>query len=79
MGQTDAGAQGAVEHERMIGAVRQIDRQRVALETTGENLYGAIKSGIQKSKRAVRRSLRKSRHINRVSIRDFMEQKQAAA
>ena len=72
------GPKGGIDKQSLI-RIRLRNRQRVALETTGENLYGAIKSGIQKSKRAVRRNLRKSRHINRASIRDFMEQKHAAA
>jgi ribosomal subunit interface protein len=72
------GPKGGIDKQALI-RVRLRNRQRIALETTSENLYGAIKTGIRKSKRAVRRSLRKSQHIDRISIRSFMEEDHAAA
>jgi ribosome-associated translation inhibitor RaiA len=44
-------------------------RQQLALTTSRENLYGAIKVSVQRAKRAIRRSLHKARRVERQSLR----------
>ena len=41
----------------------------LALQTTRDELYGAIKIASKKAKRAVRRSLRKARRFEKISLR----------
>lgn len=72
------GPKGGIDKQVLIRA-RLRNRQRIALETTHENLYAAVKRSISRSKRAVRRSLRKSRRIDRLSLRDAIRNDQVTA
>ena len=65
------GPKGGVDKQVVVKA-RLRNRQRIALETTHENLYAALKLGLRKSRRAVRRSLRKSGRIDRLSVRKLL-------
>ena len=44
-------------------------RQQIALQTTREDLYAAIRSSAKRAKRAVRRSLRKAKRFDKLSLR----------
>lgn len=72
------GPKGGIDKQVLIRA-RLRNRQRIALDTTHENLYAAVKGGIRKCKRAVRRSLRKSQRIDRLTLRDVIRDDQVTA
>jgi len=72
------GPKGGVDKQVLIRA-RLRNRQRIALETTHENLYAAIKRSVNKCKRAIRRSLRKSRRIDRLGLRNAMRDNHVTA
>ena len=61
------GPKGGVDKQVIVRAHLR-NRQQLAVETVDENLYAAIKSGAKRMKRAVRRSLEKSRRIERLSV-----------
>lgn len=52
--------------------VHMRNRQQLALVTTHEDLYAAIVRGIKRTKRAVRRHMRKSRHFENQRVRDML-------
>ena len=62
------GPKGGVD-KRVIIRVRQRNRPMFAVDTTCENLYAAIELGVKRTKRVLRRQLRKSRNVSRLSIR----------
>lgn len=66
------GPKGGVDKLALL-RVQLRNRQAVALESTHESLYGAIKRGSKRIKRAVRRQLRKSRRIDKRRMRDHLE------
>lgn len=72
------GPKGGIDKQVLIRA-RLRNRQRIALETTHENLYAAVKRSISKCKRAVRRSLRKSQRIDRLSLRNVIRDEHVIA
>ena len=72
------GPKGGIDKQVLIRA-RLRNRQRIALETTHDNLYAALKGGIRKCKRAIRRSLRKSRRIDRLSLRHVIREDHVTA
>ena len=61
------GPKGGVDKQVIVRAHLR-NRQQLAIETVDENLYAAIKSGAKRMKRAVRRSLEKSRRIEKHGI-----------
>ncbi len=65
------GPKGGIDKQVLI-RVRLRNRQSIALEAKHENLYGAIKIGAGRTKRAVRRHLRKSRRIQKQHMRDYL-------
>ena len=65
------GPKGGVDKLALI-RVRLTNRQVIALETEHENLYAAIKKGSKRTKRAVRRQLRKSGRIQKQRMRDYL-------
>ena len=65
------GPRGGIDKQALI-RVRLHNRQVIALETTHENLYAAIKKGSTRIRRVVRRQLRKSRRIQKRRMRDFL-------
>ena len=62
------GPRGGVD-KQVVMKFQLRNRQKVALTTSRENLYGAIKVSVQRAKRAIRRSLRKARRVERQSLR----------
>ena len=64
------GPKGGVDKQVLI-RVRLPNRHLIAVETAHENLYAAIRKGVKRTKRAVRRHLRKSRRIDRHRLRDL--------
>jgi ribosome-associated translation inhibitor RaiA len=66
------GPKGGIDKQVLI-CVRLRNRQQVALDTAHENLYAAIKMGIKRAKRAVGRSVRKSRRVHRQSLRELLD------
>ena len=72
------GPKGGIDKEVLIN-VRLRNRQQIALQSTHENLYAAIKNGVKRIKRAVRRNLRRSRRPGRFSLRDIQNSSRFAA
>jgi len=66
------GPRGGVDKQALI-RVHLRNRQVIALETTHENLYAAIKKGSKRVRRTVRRHLRKSRRIERRRMHDRLD------
>ena len=64
------GPKGGVDKLVLI-RVQLPNRQVLAVETAHENLYAAIEKGAKRTKRAVRRHLRKARHIEKQRLRDL--------
>ena len=64
------GPRGGVD-KQVLMRVQLPNRQQVVVETTHENLYAAIEKGAKRTKRAVRRHLRKARHIEKQRLRDL--------
>lgn len=58
------------EDKRVIIRVRQRNRPQFVVDTTCENLYAAVELGVKRAKRVIRRHLRKSRKVSRLSLRD---------
>ena len=65
------GPRGGVDKQVLV-RVRMRNRQQVALVTTHEDLYAAIIKGIKRTKRAVRRQMRKSRRFEKRRLRDLL-------
>ena len=61
------GPKGGVDKQAVI-RIHLRGRREVAIETVHENLAAAIRVGAKRAKRAVRRSLRKARRIERYRI-----------
>lgn len=64
------GPKGGVDKQVLI-RVRLPGRQVMAVESAHENLYAAIEKGAKRTKRAVRRHLRKARHVERQRLSDL--------
>lgn len=56
------GPKGGVDKRALI-RVQLGNRQVITTKTEHENLFGAIKTGVKRTKRAVRRNLRRSRQF----------------
>ncbi len=65
------GPRGGVDKQVLI-CVRLRNRQLVAVQTTHEDMYAAIKTGIKRTKRALRRHIRKSNHFEKHSVRRLL-------
>ena len=65
------GPRGGVDKQVLI-RVRMRNRQQIALVTTHEDMYAAIKKGVKRTKRAVRRQMRKTRHFEKRSLRHML-------
>jgi ribosome-associated translation inhibitor RaiA len=61
------GPKGGIDKQVVI-RIHMRGRREVAIETVHENLAAAIRVGAKRAKRAVRRSLRKSRRIEKFRI-----------
>ncbi len=65
------GPKGGVDKQVLI-RVRLRNRQLLAVSTTHENLYAAIRKGVHRTRRAVSRALRRSRRIERRRLRELL-------
>ena len=65
------GPRGGVDKQVLI-RVRLRNRQQIALVTMHEDMYAAIMKGIKRTKRAVRRQMRKSRHFEKQRMRELL-------
>ncbi|MGB5490668.1 MAG: HPF/RaiA family ribosome-associated protein [Woeseiaceae bacterium] len=66
------GPKGGVDKQALV-RVQLRNRQVLAVETVHENLYAAIKKGSKRTKRTVRRQLRKSQRIDKQRMRDSLD------
>ena len=64
------GPKGGVDKQVLV-RLRLRNGQLIAMATTHEDLYAAIKVSVKRSKRAVRRNLRKSRRVEKQRLRDL--------
>lgn len=62
------GPKGGVDKQVLV-RIQMRGRQQIALQTTSEDLYAAVRVSSKRAKRAVRRSLRKGRRFERLSLR----------
>ena len=65
------GPKGGLDKQVLI-RVQLRSGQVVTTETTHENLYGAIKACVRRSKRSIRRSIKKSRQVEKRRLRDVI-------
>ena len=65
------GPKGGVDKQVLL-KFQLSSRRQLALTTSRDNLYGAIKVSVQRAKRAIRRSLRKARRVERQSVRGLV-------
>lgn len=72
------GPKGGVDKQVLI-CVRLRNRHQVALDTTHENLYAAIKTGVKRTRRTVQRTLRRSRRVDRQTLRELLDDKPLTA
>ncbi len=64
-----AGKGGA--DKRVVVHVRLRGRHSVAVEATGDDLYATMTQAARRTRRAVKRTVRKLQRIDRVSLRDL--------
>ncbi len=64
------GPKGGIDKQVTI-RVQLPHRQIVVIESVHENLYAAIEKGAKRTKRAVRRHMRKALHFERTRLRDL--------
>ena len=62
------GPKGGVD-KQVLMRVQLRGRQQIALQTTREDLYAAVRISIKRAKRSVRRNLRKARRFEKLSLR----------
>ena len=55
--------------KQVLMRVQLRGRQQITLQTTREDLYAAIRISVKRSKRAVRRNLRKAGRFEKLSLR----------
>ena len=72
------GPRGGVDKQVLI-RVRMRNRQQIALVTTHEDMYAAIAKGVKRTKRAVRRQVRKARRFDKRRIRESLADVNLAA
>ena len=66
------GPKGGADKQVLI-CVHLRNRQQVAVDTVHQNLYAAIKTGVRRTRRTVRRALQKSRRVDRRSLRELLD------
>lgn len=64
------GPKGGVDKQALI-RVQLRNRQVITIESAHENLYAAVRIGVKRTQKAVRRHLRKSRQIDKQRVRDL--------
>ena len=67
------GPKGGID-KMVLFRVRMRSRQLIATETSHSNLYAAIKNGVRRTKRVIRRQIRKSRRVEKLPLRDVVTQ-----
>lgn len=65
------GPRGGVDKQVLI-RVNLRNRQQITLATTHEDMYAAIKLGVKRTKRAVRRHIRKARHFDKQRLQGLL-------
>ena len=65
------GPRGGIDKQVLI-RVRMRQRQQIALVTIHEDMYAAIAKGVKRTKRAVRRQVRKARHFEKRRVRESL-------
>ena len=65
------GPRGGMDKQVLI-RVRMRNRKQVALVTTHDDLYAAIVKGVKRTKRAVRRQIRRSRHFDKQRVGEML-------
>lgn len=63
------GPKGGVDKQALI-RVQLPNRQVITIESEHENLYAAVRTGVKRTQKAVRRHLRKSRQIDKRRLND---------
>jgi ribosomal subunit interface protein len=66
------GPKGGIDQQALI-RVRLRNRQLVATETKHENVYAAVRLGVKRTRRAVRRQLHRSRHIDKRRLYEHLD------
>lgn len=72
------GPKGGVDKQALI-CVRLRNRKLVTVSTAHEDLYAAIGKGVHRTKRAVRRNLRRSRRIRKQRLCELLDAEPVAA
>ncbi len=72
------GPRGGVDKQVLIRA-RLRNRTQIALVSTSDDLYSAIRSGVKRTKRAVRRQLRKARRFDKLRLGTALQARGLAA
>ncbi len=62
------GPKGGVD-KQVVLRIQLRGRQQITLQTTREDLYAAVRISVKRAKRAVRRSVRKSRRFEKLTLR----------
>ena len=62
------GPKGGVD-KQVVMRIQLRGRQQIAVQTTREDLYSAVRISSKKAKRAVRRNVRKARRFEKLSLR----------
>jgi len=65
------GPKGGIDKQALI-RVHLRGGEVIALQTVHENMYAAIKMGTKRARRTVRRSMRKSRRVGKLRMRDLL-------
>ena len=65
------GPKGGVDKQALI-RVQLRNRQVITIEAAHENLYAAIRNGVKRTQKAVRRQLGKSRQIDKQRVSDVV-------
>ena len=66
------GPKGGVDQQALI-RVQLRNRQLVATETKHRNVYAAVRLGSKRTRRAVRRQLRRLQHIDKRRLHDVLD------
>ena len=62
------GPKGGID-KQVVLRIQLRGRQQITLQTTREDLYAAVRITIKRAKRAVRRSVRKARRFEKLTLR----------
>lgn len=65
------GPKGGIDKQVLL-QIRLRNGQQVALQTERENLYAAICISAKRARQAVRRTLQKSRRVEKLSLKSFI-------